>query len=30
MKVVMIEGKEEGCKVEEEETDLDVEGKSRG
>ena len=30
MKVVVIEGKEEGCEVEEEETDLEVEGKFRG
>ena len=30
MKVVVIEGKEEGCEVEEEETDLEVEEKFRG
>ena len=30
MKVVVIEGREEGCEVEEEETNLEVEGKSRG
>ena len=29
MKVVVIEGKEEGCEVEVEETYLEVEGKSR-